>query len=36
MAYRSVAGGIEVLAGGFEEAAKFERCPEDGVSVVEP
>ena len=36
VAYRSVDGGIEVLAVGFEEAARFERCPEDGVKVVQP
>jgi hypothetical protein len=36
VAYRSADGGIDVLAVGFEEAAKFERCPEDGVKVVQP
>ena len=36
VAYRSVDGGIEVLAVGFEEAARFERCPEDGVKIVQP
>jgi hypothetical protein len=36
VAYRSVDGGVEVFAVGFEEAAKFERCPEDGVKVVQP
>jgi hypothetical protein len=35
VAYRSVDGGIEVLAVGFEEAAKFERCPQDGVKMVQ-
>jgi hypothetical protein len=36
VAFRPVDGGIEVLAIGFEEAARFRRCPEDGVKVVQP
>ena len=36
VAYRSVDGGIEVLAVGFQEAARFRRCPEEGVKVVQP
>lgn len=36
VAYRSVDGGIEVLAVGFEEAARFRRCAENGVKVVQP
>lgn len=36
VAYRSVDGGIEVLAVGFEEAARFRCHPEDGVKVVQP
>jgi hypothetical protein len=36
VAYRSVEGGIEVLAVGFEEVARFERCPEEGVKVEQP
>ncbi len=36
VAYRSVDGGIEVLAVGFEEAARFRRHPEEGVKVVQP
>ena len=36
VAYRSVEGGIEVLGVGFEEAARFRHCPENGVKVVQP
>ena len=36
VAYRRVEGGIEVLAVGFEEAARFQRCPQEGVKVVQP
>ena len=36
VAYRRVDGGIEVLAVGFEEVARFRRHPEDGVKVVQP
>lgn len=36
VAYRPASGGIEVVAVGFEEAARFHRCPEDGVRVVQP
>jgi hypothetical protein len=36
VAYRRVDGGIEVLAVGFEEVARYWRCPEDGVKVVQP
>ncbi len=36
VAYRSADGGIEVLAVGFDEAARYRRCPEDGVKVVQP
>jgi hypothetical protein len=36
VAFRPVDGGIEVLAIGFEEAARFRRSPEDGVKVVQP
>ena len=36
VAYRRVDGGIEVLAVGHEEVARFRRCPEDGVKVVQP
>jgi hypothetical protein len=36
VAYRPAEGGIEVLAIGFEEAARFRRRPEAGVKVVQP
>jgi hypothetical protein len=36
VAFRSGDGGIDVLAIGFEEAARFRRCPQDGVKVVQP
>jgi hypothetical protein len=36
VAYRSVPGGVEVLAIGFAEAAKYWRSPEEGVKVVQP
>jgi hypothetical protein len=36
VAYRSVEGGIEVLALGFEDVMAYERQPEVGVKVVQP
>jgi hypothetical protein len=36
VAYRAIADGIEVLALGWEETARFASTPEDGVRVVQP
>jgi hypothetical protein len=36
VAYRSLSNGIEVLALGWEETAKYLLTPEEGVKVVQP
>jgi hypothetical protein len=36
VAYRSIDGGIEVIALGFEEVAAYQRHPQAGVRVVQP
>jgi hypothetical protein len=36
VAYRSAAGGIEILALGFEEVAAYERQPQAGAKVFQP
>ena len=36
VAYRSVADGVEVLAVGWEEVARYRQAPEKDVRVVQP
>jgi hypothetical protein len=36
VAYRSAPDGVEVLAVGWEEAARYRQSPEGGVRVVQP
>jgi hypothetical protein len=36
VAYRSMPGGVEVIAVGFEQTAKYWAAPQEGVKVVQP